>query len=80
ASPNLGLYDMAGNVWEWTCSDYGPYSEKNYANCSKGGSGRVVRGGSCYDGPALVRSANRVNISPDGRGLSLGFRLSRTGP
>ncbi|MBF0310489.1 MAG: SUMF1/EgtB/PvdO family nonheme iron enzyme [Magnetococcales bacterium] len=80
ASPNLGLYDMAGNVWEWTCSDYGPYSEKNYANCSKGGSGRVDRGGSWYGGPAGVRSAYRFFYSPDYRGSLLGFRLSRTGP
>ncbi|MBF0311555.1 MAG: SUMF1/EgtB/PvdO family nonheme iron enzyme [Magnetococcales bacterium] len=81
--PNaFGLYDMLGNVWEWTCSLKEAYgqSEKNYAKCGDGGSVRVGRGGSWYDGPAGVRSAYRDCISPVYRYYYLGFRLSRTGP
>ncbi|MBF0311256.1 MAG: SUMF1/EgtB/PvdO family nonheme iron enzyme [Magnetococcales bacterium] len=81
--PNpFGLNDMLGNVWEWTCSWHGSYSdsEKKYAKCDGGGSGRVVRGGG-WDGiPALVRSALRSGDVPDDRSYDLGFRLSRTNP
>ena len=76
-SPNgLGIYDMSGNVYEWTCSDYGYYGRKNHAKCNSGVSARVFRGGSWSSGPAYVRSARR-NLDPGSRG-NLGFRLTRT--
>lgn len=81
--PNpFGLCDMLGNVWEWTCSDYGQYEDegKNYAKCSKGGSFRVYRGGSWHDNPAYVRSALRYGNVPGYRNSLLGFRLARTFP
>ena len=76
----FGLYDMMGNVWEWTCSDWGGYGDgkKNHAKCSSGGSYRVSRGGSWDNKPANVRSANRNRYDPGGRSSYLGFRVSRT--
>ncbi len=75
--PNaLGLHDMSGNVWEWTCSAYtGHYGDGSESLCAEGDRKRVVRGGSWYFGPQNLRSGIR-----DWDGLAyvyLGFRLAR---
>ncbi|MBF0308601.1 MAG: SUMF1/EgtB/PvdO family nonheme iron enzyme [Magnetococcales bacterium] len=83
ASPNLGLYDMAGNVWEWTCSRWESPYDMEYKKCADWeifSSNRVYRGGSWRNSPAGVRSAYRSRYDPDDRFDNLGFRLSRTGP
>ena len=58
-----GLYDMAGNVWEWTES---LRDEK--------GSNRVIRGGSWYYSAEFCRSAFRIVNSPVLRNFTVGFR------
>jgi|GEM_PF-555864 len=81
--PNpFGLYDTAGNVWEW-CEDvydknaYSKYSRNNPIYTG-GGSIRVNRGG-CWNAlPGYVRCAFRGRSDPGGRGSGLGFRLVRT--
>ena len=80
--PNAwGLYDMAGNVWEWVQDAYA----NNYklapidgtafepANCAA----RVVRGGSWNIEPLYLRSAGRDWSYPDQRSIYLGFRLAQ---
>ena len=62
ASPYGGL-DMAGNVWEWTSTCFEP-----------GEPYRVIRGGSCYDDPALLRCAQRSVDHPANTSLNVGFR------
>ncbi len=80
-APNgYGLYDMAGNVWNW-CWDW--HSDTYYITSPttnprgpvSAGPGRVVRGGSWIAAVRGCRSAHRVNYSsPTGRGNSIGFR------
>jgi formylglycine-generating enzyme required for sulfatase activity len=74
--PNgFGLFDMHGNVWEWTCSDYGKYSENNHLECSsKNNANKSLRGGSWYAYAECCRSSSRLSRS--NRYGSNGFRLA----
>jgi len=75
----FGLHDMLGNVWKWTCSEYGDdRSSEKAQQCPKTGSigDRVLRGGSWGSVPGLVRASARVNLHPDYHRISyVGFRV-----
>jgi formylglycine-generating enzyme required for sulfatase activity len=77
-----GLYDMLGNVFEWTYDLYGSYSASVAVDPvgASSGSDRVFRGGSWYRHARDVRSAHRSRYSPGARNYILGFRLVRRGP
>lgn len=78
--PNsLGLYDMIGNVCEWTGDWYGPYSPEPATDPAGPfiGTGKVVRGGSYLYGARLLRSTYRGCVDPEHRDADLGFRCMR---
>jgi len=78
APNNWGLYDMAGNVWQW-CSDwYGPYPGGKLVDPTGPASGtmRVNRGGSFGSAAADERSASRAGNPPMEASAYRGFRLA----
>ncbi len=74
----FGLYDMAGDVWQW-CNDwYGTYSSSVQANPTgpTTGNNRADRGGSWYNGATGFRSAYRAYYGdPVFRNFGTGFRI-----
>jgi formylglycine-generating enzyme required for sulfatase activity len=71
-----GALDMAGNVREWVADWFGYYFPERQVNPTgpPGGDSRIPRGGSWYDTPDDVRSANRGENSPDYTRHKVGFR------
>jgi formylglycine-generating enzyme required for sulfatase activity len=68
-----GLYDVHGNVAEWTRSDYAPaLSDSIYADP---GTDKVVRGGSWYDRPYRCTSSYRLRYAPYHAMFNVGFRV-----
>jgi len=59
-----GVEGLAGNVWEWTGSNYGAEQ-------------KVVRGGAFYDFAGALRAAFRYRVHPEYRGYDFGFRCVR---
>ena len=81
--PNaFGLYDVLGNVWEWTQDCRNDSYSGAPTDGSAWGSGdcsaRVLRGGSWNYDPRNLRSALRYWLSPGYRFSNLGFRVART--
>ena len=79
--PNAwGLYDMHGNVLEWSWDWYGPYSSAELTDPQGPATGtrRVYRGGSWRWGPEMARSAFRFGQFPHIRQNFFGFRIARS--
>ena len=72
--PNpFGLYDMAGNVWNW-CADLFPYDAD-----PSGAVSRIRRGGAFnVIQPFRLRCANRGAYHPEGFAINIGFRCVKS--
>jgi formylglycine-generating enzyme required for sulfatase activity len=87
-----GLFDMAGNVWEYTADEWAPYTPAPQVNPVAGGSlflddsfyavetRRVIRGGSWGGAPVNLRVAYRDSHPPDGARDFVGFRCAKSAP
>ncbi len=82
--PNaFGLYDMAGNVWEWTSSAFLPYPGfeafpyDGYSKDHMKGLHKVCRGGSWATSSRILRSSFRNWYVPNYRQGFLGLRLAK---
>lgn len=77
----FGLYDMAGNVMEWTEDCWhdsfvrAPGDGSAWVNpgCDR----RVIKGGSWSSTPAMSRSAFRLSSVPESTDMRVGFRVAR---
>lgn len=77
----FGIYNLAGNVWEWVADRY----DKNYYSSSeykdpqgpKSGDLRVLRGGSFRDQEFSIRTTYRYKLEPSTQKYSVGFRCAK---
>jgi len=81
AANAFGLYDLIGNVWEWTADcfadDYksagGDSAPRDQAGCTA----RTVRGGDWFSTASSLRPAVRAMARPDAHNDDIGFRVVR---
>jgi formylglycine-generating enzyme required for sulfatase activity len=80
--PNaLGIFDMSGNVFEWTNDWMGRYKHNDQINPKGAAKGKtkVVRGGCWYDTNDGCRIHCRVEVEPSEKNGCLGLRLALDG-
>jgi formylglycine-generating enzyme required for sulfatase activity len=77
----IGLFDLLGNVWEWTedCfyDDYLTAPSDGSARAGAGCQARAVRGGSWFSTGKSLRPAVRAKATDSARHDDVGFRVAR---
>jgi sulfatase modifying factor 1 len=91
-SNGYGLFDVAGNAWEYVADEWTPYSASAQVNPLPGGdpytggafrrvtTRRVIRGGSWGGAPVNLRVTYRDSHPPQGAGDHVGFRCAQSLP
>jgi formylglycine-generating enzyme required for sulfatase activity len=76
-----GVYEMAGNVWEWVQDYYDADFYKTSPDKNPKGPNtgvmRVIRGGSWQNTPEILRSTNRNKHAPEERRVYIGIRCAK---
>jgi iron(II)-dependent oxidoreductase len=79
---NYGLYDMAGNVWEWVSDNYGhdyySFSPSENPKGPENGRFKVIRGGSFHSGGMCNQNYYRNGLSPSWVDFAVGFRCAKS--
>jgi formylglycine-generating enzyme required for sulfatase activity len=79
-TPN-GVYDLAGNLWEWVADRYDAtyyqFSPRENPSGPSSGPLRALRGGAWNNDAKAIRSANRAGYAPDARRNDVGFRCAK---
>ena len=79
-----GIYELAGNVWEWVADRYDEhYYQHSPEHNPRGpttGPLRVVRGGAWNSSPTIIPAANRSANVPSARRSDVGFRCAKDAP
>ncbi len=82
-TPN-GVYDLAGNLWEWVAdwydATYYQFSPRDNPAGPSAGPLRALRGGAWNNDAKAIRSANRAGYAPDARRNDVGFRCAKDAP
>ena len=78
-----GLYDMAGNLFQWTSDWFLPYPGNKTPHPNFGTTLKVLRGGSFYDCSNYrcgisFQTFNRIALLPQTRAISAGFRCAKS--
>jgi len=79
-----GVYDLAGNVWEWVADRYDEhYYQRSPEQNPRGpttGPLRALRGGAWNSAPTVLASTNRNANVPSARRSDVGFRCAQDAP
>ncbi len=78
-----GIYDMAGNLFQWTSNWFLPYPGNEVPHPNFGETLKVLRGGSFYDCSNYrcgisFQTFNRISLLPQTRAISAGFRCAKS--
>src|SRR6185503_14211867 len=76
-----GVFDLRGNVWEWTGDYFDPVTSPDAVRDPSGpasGLARVIRGGSFVSSTSRWSRDLRSSMNPDWRSRFTGFRVARS--